>query len=239
MIVALHGFTGGAESWAAVESACGVPFATPALLGHGAEAPSVETFDEEVDRLAGVIDGPVHLVGYSLGARLALGIALRHPGRVRALSLVGVNPGLEHDDDAQARREADQALAARLERDGLEAFVDFWEALPLFETQRVLPPAVRAAHRERRLGNSSSGLARALRVLGLGAMPPRWNDLPTLSMPVTLVVGELDAKFRALALRALRRIPTCRLEVVRGIGHDVLVEAPVALAKILCEEPWS
>ena len=120
MIVALHGFTGCPESWRRTKATAGVPFATPRLLGHGAAARGVTTFDGEVERLARGLREPVDLLGYSLGARLALGIAVLDPGRIRSLTLVGVNPGLEDAASAQARREADELLARAAERDGIE-----------------------------------------------------------------------------------------------------------------------
>jgi len=233
MIVALHGFTGCPESWAHTESAARHSFVTPHLLGHGAEAPGVTTFDGEVDRLARGLREPVDLVGYSLGARLALGVAVRHPSLVRSLVLVGVNPGLEDEPSAQARREADELLARAVERDGIEAFVDRWERLPLFASQRRLPDNIRAARRAQRLAHDPSGLARALRVLGLGSMPSRWDVLGQLRMPITLVVGAEDAKFQDIAERFRDRRPATRIVVAPDAGHDVTLEAPELLAQVL------
>lgn len=233
MIAALHGFTGGVESWRATSEEARVVFTTPAILGHGASAPEVTSFTGEVDRLARVLRGRVDLLGYSLGARLALGLAIRHPERVRTLTLVGVNPGLDDADAARARREADEVLARALERDGLEAFVDRWERLPLFASQRALPAALQAARRRQRLAHDPAGLARALRVLGLGSMPSWWDALPALPMPITLVVGGDDLKFRGIAERFRDRRPSTRLKVVPGVGHDVTLEAPAALARLL------
>lgn len=233
MIVALHGFTGRPESWDCTQVLAGARFATPTILGHGAEAPGVTDFDGEVDRLALGFRGASDVLGYSLGARLALGIAVRRPELVRSLTLVGVNPGLEDEPSAQARREADELLARSVERDGLAPFVDRWERLPLFATQRSLPEDVRADRREKRLAHDPKGLARALRVLGLGVMPSRWESLSLLQMPITLVVGGEDTKFRGIAQRFRDRRPSTRVEVVPGVGHDVTLEAPEVLARIL------
>ncbi len=233
MIVALHGFTGRPESWDRTQVLAHARFSTPALLGHGAPAPGVTDFDGEVDRLALGFRGASDLLGYSLGARLALGIAVRHPHLVRSLTLVGVNPGLEDEPSAQARREADELLARSVERDGIAAFVERWERLPLFATQRALPERLRADRREKRLAHDPAGLARALRVLGLGVMPSRWEALSHLPMPVTLVVGGEDSKFQGLAQRFRDRRPATRVEVVPGVGHDVTLEAPEVVARIL------
>lgn len=233
MIVALHGFTGCPGSWDGTRSAAGAPFTTPEILGHGAPAPGVETFDGEVDRLARGLRGPVDLLGYSLGARLALGIAVRRPELVRSLTLVGVNPGLADPAAVTARQEADELLARTLEAEGIEAFVDRWERVPLFATQRRLPASVRGERRRQRLAHDPAELARALRTLGLGQMPSRWAAVPRLPMPVTLVVGGEDGKFLSIAERFRDRRPSTRLAVVPDVGHDVTLEAPQALARIL------
>lgn len=233
MIVALHGFTGCPQSWARTQTAAQLPFITPELLGHGAEAPGVTTFDGEVERLARQLREPADLLGYSLGSRLALGVAVLHPHLVRTLTLIGVNPGLEDDTSAQARREADELLARGVERHGIAPFVDRWERLPLFATQRQLPESVRADRRQQRLAHDPAGLARALRVLGLGSMPSRWDAIGQLHMPVTLVVGAEDSKFQGIARRFRDRRPATRVEIVPNAGHDVTLEAPEVLARIL------
>ncbi len=239
MIVALHGFTGCPESWRRTRSVARVPFATPRILGHGAAAPGVDTFDGEVDRLARGLRRPADLVGYSLGARLALGIAVRHPAQIRSLTVVGVNPGFEDPASAMARRDADELLARALETDGIEAFVDRWERVPLFASQRMLPQALRAERRRQRLAHDPNGLARALRVLGLGSMPSRWDAIGHLKMPVTVVVGAEDTKYRAIAERIRDRRPGTRIAIVPDAGHDVTLEAPDHLARILTESASS
>ncbi|MGH2949397.1 MAG: alpha/beta fold hydrolase, partial [Solirubrobacteraceae bacterium] len=110
---------------------------------------------------------------------------------------------------------------------GIEAFAAEWGAQPLFAGQDERVAA--AAHADR-LRNSPAGLAAALRGLGTGAMPPLWDRLGELSIPVTLVVGERDEKFRAIAERMARAIPDCRTEVVPGAGHAAQLERPDAIA---------
>ncbi len=233
MIVALHGFTGAPASWDAVRARSEGRWSCPRVLGHGAEAEGVESFDDEVDRLAMTMPDGATLVGYSLGARLALGIAVRQPARVGRLVLIGGHPGLEDGAEAATRRADDEARARALETEGLEPFVNRWEALPLFGTQRRLPEAVQAAHRARRLSHDPHQLARSLRVLGLGGMPSRWLDLSALPMPVDLLVGGEDPKFRALAERFVAVRPGTTLRVVPGAGHDLTLEAPGAVASAL------
>ena len=235
MIVALHGFTGTPASWDAVSLALpGDRLICPRLLGHGAPAEGVLDFDGEVDRIAAELpDAPVHLAGYSMGARLALSLAVRHRSKVQRLTLIGVHPGLEDEGAAAERRQADEGLARDLEVEGVAPFIDRWEALPLFASQRDLPEQVRRQHRARRCTHDARGLARALRVLGLGSMAPRGAGLDALPLPVELLVGERDDKFLRLARRICERRPSTLLTVVPGAGHDLTLEAPREVASRL------
>jgi 2-succinyl-6-hydroxy-2,4-cyclohexadiene-1-carboxylate synthase len=203
------------------------------LPGHGRHAGQD---DPERFTLAAVFDeldqvtapGPCPLVGYSMGGRLALAYAAQRPGRVTRLVLESASPGLRTDEERAARRGADDALAERIEREGIQAFVAQWEALPLFESQQALPPAVREAQRARRLLNAPNSLAAALRGLGTGALPSLWESLAALEIPVLLLSGGLDRKFTALAEEMALALPDARLATVDGAGHTVHLERPDA-----------
>lgn len=191
-------------------------------------------FEAEVDRLAGVISAKgfsgSHLVGYSLGGRLALGLLLRHGHLFRAASLLGTHPGLATEEERRQRRRKDEAWARRLEAEGLEAFLDAWEAQPLFSTQTG---AQRADQRRMRQGLDPHGLARALRELSLGRMPGYRSRLPELTVPVCWAAGELDPKFRALAAACAAETPGSRRQILPGAGHNVVLERPAAVAELL------
>jgi 2-succinyl-6-hydroxy-2,4-cyclohexadiene-1-carboxylate synthase len=240
-LVLLHGFTGSAASWD--QALLGVPprvTLRPALLGHAPETErtrKVSTFADEMARLADLLPpGPVHLAGYSLGARLALALALGHPARVARLTLVSGQPGLATEAERAARRLADARWCTLLETRGIEAFVAEWEAQPLFATQASLPDAERERHRQGRLTHDPLGLARSLRVTGLGEMPDLLPGLGALGIPVTLLAGELDAKFAALAGRMAAALQLSSVVLAPGAGHDVLLEAPgVVRAALLAE----
>jgi 2-succinyl-6-hydroxy-2,4-cyclohexadiene-1-carboxylate synthase len=242
-LVLLHGFTGRGDSWREVISLVPDPWqtVTPELLGHGPEDPGrqVESFAGEVDRLAGLIRtgefAPCHLVGYSLGGRLALGLALRHPELVARLTLVGAHPGLALEAERDARRSRDETWARMLEEEGLEPFLEAWERQPLFASQGRLPEERRVAQRRLRRSHHAEGLARALRILGLANMPGYRPLLGSMTQPVQLVVGELDAKFRGLAQEMHDLLPTSTCHLIPGVGHNVLLEAPEVLADLLQE----
>ena len=108
----------------------------------------------------------MHVVGYSMGGRVALSLAVAHPDRVASLLLVGASPGLAEAEERAARIKADEALARQIEQDGLERFVDYWMALPLFASQSVLGEDALARARTQRLRSDPAGLANSLRGMG-------------------------------------------------------------------------
>jgi len=232
-ILLLHGFTQTGRSWDPVVAALAERYRAlaPDLRGHGsaADARPIDFERVHADLLA-LAPERFALVGYSMGGRIALGLALAASERVERLVLVGASPGLSDAGERRARRAADEALADRIEREGIEAFAREWAALPLWEGQ---PLEVAAAADALRRAQSPSALAAALRGLGLGAMDPLWDRLGELTMPVALVAGERDGKFRALAEQMAGAIPGASVHVVPGAGHAAQLEAPAAVAALL------
>jgi len=229
-VVALHGFLGDPRVWDAVASRVeGATWVCPWLPGHGPHATVHEgDFESVLDAwLDPWVPAGAVLVGYSMGARLALSYALRHPGRVRRAVLVSATPGLA-DAAARAVRQAeDETRAERLLRDGVEPFVAAWETMPMWATQARLGPAVQAAHRARRRAHTPEGLASALRTLGTGAMPSYATTLD--AVPTHWLAGGLDTKFVALAEALRGRVEA--VTVVPDAGHDLVLEAPDVVAK--------
>ncbi len=236
-VLLLHGFTGTGRSWDQLARrlrAAGYRTVAPDLLGHGRSDAPVDPTRHDVARqaadlatiLAALDAVPAAVVGYSLGGRVALRLALDRPHAVRSLILIGAGAGTA-DDRARARRRADEAaLAGAIEREGIVAFVDRWEALPLFATETALPPRVRAARRDERLSQRPEGLAASLRGAGQGAQQPLHSRLVTLRVPTLLVVGERDtaARSRAEAIVAASPRGLVRVVVELGAGHAVQLE---------------
>ena len=231
----LHGFTGAASAWSAIAPRLDSPIVCPALAGH-LGGPTPESFEHEVDRLVRLAPARCHIVGYSLGARLALGAVIRHPNRFARATLIGVNPGL-HDAERPARIAADLQWALHLRTDGVEAFVDAWERLPLFETQRNLPDEARDRQRRTRFENDAEGLALVLERLGLGTMPDYREASASVSIRVDIVAGEHDERFLGLAVDLAGVLPDATVHVVRGAGHNVLLERPDALLELITTAP--
>lgn len=242
VVLALHGFGGSGASWDAVAAEAGesLRIVAPDLRGHGAAANRRPvdldgTLDDLVAELeeaaAGSASGRATVAGYSLGGRVGLHLALARPELVERVVLISSTSGIEDEGERAARRDADEAQAARLERDGLEAFADRWAELPLWDGD---PPAARAAQRDALAAGDAAGLAAALRGLGAGAVPAVGPRLQALAAPLTVVVGSRDRRYRAIGARVLGLAAQPAGEVVvADAGHGLLREAPAAVAAAL------
>ena len=237
-LMVLHGFTGCAQTMAGVSEALADGWRVHALdlVGHGEsdapESPELYSMERCVDQVLAAMDSlgleRAHFLGYSMGARVALSLAVGAPGRVSSLVLVGVSPGPK-DEIARAERvTADEALAARILDRGIEAFVDAWMALPLFASQARLGAEALEIARKQRLACRPLGLANSLRGMGSGAMPPLSHRLNELEAPVLLVVGSEDAKFGAIAREMCPRIPRAEMLEIGEAGHAAHLEQPGA-----------
>lgn len=237
----LHGFTGSARSMAGVARAFEDAYEViaPDLPGHGRSAAAGRRagygFDDCIDDLvATLLDSGhqrAHWIGYSMGARLALGCAVRHPQRVASLVLVAPRAGIEDAAEREMRRRADEETALGIETGGLEAFVDEWMAQPIFATQGRLGTQFLAQQRAERLANDAAGLAAGLRILGPGAQPSFFGELPRITAPALLVAGQLDHKFVAAARDLVGRMPQAEVCEVADAGHAVHLEQPAAFVR--------
>lgn len=244
MVVALHGFTGSSESWNPVRRvvSSSIRFQAPPLPGHaGVDHPvdptwtwadAVSSLGEGIRRWVRSAGAPALLVGYSLGARLGLGLLRSYPSLFRAAMLIGVRAGLD-PAERDARVIRDDALAGRLEREDLEAFVDVWQGLPLFASQQSLPRAVLDDQRRIRLRHDPKGLAWALRALGPGRMPDFRPLLSSLELPIQVLVGEHDTRFQTQAETLANALPHGRCVIVPGVGHNPILEAPDAIGRAI------
>jgi 2-succinyl-6-hydroxy-2,4-cyclohexadiene-1-carboxylate synthase len=240
VVTLLHGFTLSGASWNELiaRMPAGWRWIAPDLRGHGAAPTSPATMDEcaadlvELWNHLGIERS--HVVGYSMGGRLALHVAVRLPERTRSLLTIGAHAGL--DEAARARRrQADEALAERIEREGVEAFVRHWESLPMFAGIRRRGPRFTAWLHGLRIGNQADGLAASLRGMGAGAMEPLWDELHAVDLPCTFVAGEDDEPFVQAAARLNQSVQGSRVRSVPDSGHSVQFEQPDAAASILAD----
>ena len=235
-LVLLHGFTGSSATWTPHVQQIGRAFTTFSvdLIGHGrSDAPADPQryrMERCVEDLIALFDklgiASTALLGYSLGARVALHLVVAAPDRIHTLMLEGASPGIADPLERATRFRADVALAELVERDGLVAFVDYWQSQPLFDSEKNLPLEARQRHRAARLANDPQGLANSLRGMGAGTMEPVWDQLSQITIPVALVVGELDQKYVELSALMTQRMTQARRYVIPDAGHAPHLEAP-------------
>jgi 2-succinyl-6-hydroxy-2,4-cyclohexadiene-1-carboxylate synthase len=232
-LVFLHGFTQTHHHWhrcaqvIAARMGDDPPLAFVDLPGHGLSD------DDRLDiDLAGTplceLAGRGTYIGYSMGGRFGLVAALADPRAVERLVLVGATPGIDDHRERADRRHADAERADRIERTGVDAFLDEWLAAPLFAT---LPPERRGLEHRRR--NTAGGLASSLRAAGTGSQTPLWNDLDRITIPVLVLAGALDTKFTDIGERMTERLPNATFAPVPDAGHAAHSEQPEATADII------
>lgn len=242
-LVLLHGFTGSATSWGPLAEMLAARNTLLALdiVGHGASGKPDELAPYAIDRAARDAVAVMlafgfrraSWLGYSMGGRLALYVAATIPKAVERLALIGASPGLADPEERGRRRAADEELADRIEAEGVPAFVDHWEALPLFETQQRLPAGMRLAIRRGRLANDPRGLANSLRGMGTGAQPALHDQLADIEAPSLLLAGARDAKFAAIAREMEATMPNARAQLVPDAGHAAHIEKPAYCARTI------
>ena len=226
-VTMLHGFTQSARCWGPfaeiLESTCSVTAVD--LPGHGASGDVRADLPTTAALVADRI-GPSVVIGYSLGGRVALHLALARPDLVERLVLVSTTAGIDDVDERDRRRADDDRLADHIEEIGVDAFLDAWLAQPLFAG---LTPE--AALVDCRRNNTASGLASSLRLCGTGTQEPLWDRLSTIAVPVLVVVGERDDKFRILGDRLATSIGSnAAVIVIDDAGHSTPLERPEATA---------
>lgn len=244
MLVLLHGFTGSTKTWQHI-----VPLlsefhvVTVDLIGHGQTAAprdvSHYTMEAQVELLEELFKqlelSRFSLLGYSMGGRVALSYAVRYPSRIEQLLLESASPGIIVPKERAARQFADNLLAEKIEANGIPPFVEAWENIALFASQKQLSLEVQQEIRAERLMQREMGLANSLRGMGTGIMPSLWHQLRELQFPVTLLTGSVDVKFEDIAQKMLRSLPDGRHVSIIGAGHAIHVENPTKFATIVKE----
>lgn len=244
-LLLIHGFMGSATSWEEHVPVLGVGHEIVAvdLPGHGRSAEPDDPSRASVERTAADLGAllvrlgtaPTAVVGYSLGARIALRLALDFPREVARLVLESPSAGIEEPAERASRRASDETLALGLLAAGLDAFVDRWEAQPLFASQASLPPDRRELLRRERTANRPAGLAASLRGAGQGTMEPLGPRLANLSVPTLVLAGALDPVGRRRAEAIASAVRGARLAIVPEAGHRVHLERPLVYRRLVLE----
>ncbi len=234
-ILALHGFTGSGEDFKEFSPFCHTLGAwhCPDLPGHGNSGELDCTPEETVGfihtQASNLSLQPSILLGYSMGARAALQHACAYPEFWDALILISTNPGIESSDERAERRESDEKLATRIESEGAQAFLEFWQSTPMIRSQQGIRPEWRAAMQASRAKHTEAGLARSLREFGQGSCPNLWPELSKLTIPTLLITGVEDIKYTRIAERISKE--QMRHAIIDGAGHMPHLEQAEATAE--------
>ena len=243
-LLLLHGFTGSFQTWSPFINNWSDSFKLILvdIIGHGKtdhpESADRYTMENVVLDLKEILHtlniNKVHLLGYSMGGRVALSFSILYPEYVLSLILESSSPGLELEEERLARINNDTQLAERIVRGGIQRFVDYWEKIPLFSSQEQrLSDARKQAIRQGRLENSTLGLANSLRGMGTGVQPSWWEQLNNFQKPVLLLAGEDDQKFCMIGQKMHELLPNSKILIINDAGHAIHVEQPGIFGKIV------
>jgi 2-succinyl-6-hydroxy-2,4-cyclohexadiene-1-carboxylate synthase len=229
-LVVLHGFTQTGRLFGRFGERLSASHRLVALdlPGHGGSDAVRANLSETADLVsqsvrAVVGDGPCDLLGYSLGARVALHVATGTDLHLRRMVLIGATGGMEDPAARERRRLTDDALADQLEASGdVDKFLDDWLSGPMFDRLA----AHEADGRRERGRNTASGLASSLRLCGTGTQVPLWDRLATVACPVLAMAGSDDTRFATHALRIAGLAPHAVASLVPGGGHAVHLSQP-------------
>ncbi len=237
-LLLLHGFMGCAADWDTVAQALSADFycIAPDLPGHGGSPIDSEkhsSFENYADSVIELLDAldckTLSAIGYSMGGRLLLSLALRHPNRFTKLILESTSPGIAETDKRRQRQDSDAALAIHLKATTLSSFINNWYSQPLFGA--IDSAQGYTSMLQRRLQNSPDSLATALSHAGTGQQSPLWDQLPELQPSTLLIYGEHDSKYKEVAQMMLNRNRTLEATQITGCSHAAHVEDPQQFSK--------
>lgn len=241
VILFLHGFLGRKEDWNEIISSLSTDFRSIAtdLPGHGENHPGNDrsyTMSGCAGTIMTLLDDlnlpDVRLVGYSMGGRLALYLAVNHPGRFSRVVIESASPGLREKPERSQRVKQDEELAERILHQPAAEFIHDWYNQPLFAGLQDHREQLRRIVSDRQ-NYRPEGLIRSLRGMGTGAQPSLWNSLGKLSVPICFIAGEDDEKFMRTGREMADLCPSSRLHIIRGSSHVVHMERPIEFAKVV------
>ena len=245
VIVFLHGFTGSAGTWSEVIGLLKGKYyiITVDLIGHGKTTapldPNRYSMEKQVADLETLFRelnlSKFILLGYSMGGRIALSYTINFPKRVGSLILESSTPGLKTDIERLERIKKDESLAQRISSEGIQLFVEFWESIPLFHSQKKLSADQQQVIRDERLSQNEVGLSNSLLGIGTGSQPSNWDRLKEINTPVLLITGEIDKKFVKIAQEIKKLLHFSNHCIVKDAGHAIHVEKPTLFATMIEE----
>ena len=244
-LLLLHGFTGDSTTWKPFFSQWSQTrkIILVDIIGHGKSASPTDVQRYDIVSVANDMKQILEqleiekadVLGYSMGGRLALSFALLFPEYVNKLLLESSSPGLETDEERESRKIQDEKLGNLIEANGIERFVDYWENIPLFSTQKNLPLHKQLEIRQQRLQNSVTGLKNSLVGMGTGSQPSWWDKLQELEAETLLLTGELDQKFCLISEKMVKRMKRAEWKNIKSCGHAIHVEQPEKFGTMVSE----
>jgi len=230
----LHGFMGCMQDWDKIVNALRHDFSCLVidLPGHGKSLgldSEAFTFPGAARRVAQVLEStdatPVSIVGYSMGGRFAMYMAVHYPHLCSAIVVESAMAGITEKKARADRRALDETWARKLEQGEFEEFIRTWYSQPVFASLAGTPALLEEVIKHRRK-NDPKGLAKALRGFSVGLQPPLWKNLSSTEIPVLLITGEKDRKYVGIIKKMGAKLPLAHIVLVPGVGHNVHVENP-------------
>ncbi|MBN2344124.1 MAG: alpha/beta fold hydrolase [Deltaproteobacteria bacterium] len=238
-VLFLHGFMGHRDFFSAIATAvrsqipnaCATSLPLPGHEGLTDElpiSPMPAMFDEATTAVAANAQPSAQnwLVGYSMGARLALGTLLNHTGQFHGAVLFSVHPGIEDPEQRTQRLSWERELQQKLDRSQMMPLIEYFESLPVFDSQRRLPQPLLDAQRCTRLSHHPERISQCIAALGLGHSPDMTSLLDTITIPVLLITGELDATYTRIAAKIANHRSNIEHRIINDVGHNPILEAP-------------
>lgn len=243
-ILFLHGFGGSSNDWKEIFSLLDSEFQLIAidLPGFGKSSKPRKDKFYQTDFLVQLIDeilcalklADVVLAGYSMGGRLALQFASKHPGKVKALILESSSPGIKTKSEQHLRIKSDAELISFINRNSLNDFFTFWQNLPLFETQKNLPVKKQQVILADKIkSNSKIGIIKSLENFGQGKMEDLWKELSRIKIPALLLSGALDTKYTSIQQEMDELLPNSTHKIIEGAGHNLGLEKPEVFVNLI------
>ncbi len=250
-LILLHGFSGSAEDWLPFLNSLDETITAVALdlVGHGKSSSpkeekyySADSISAQIKRLYEVLGfRKAIIIGYSMGGRATLAFTTKFPELVSGLVLESTSFGIEDKKEKQLRTKQDEELAKFILESKIEDFVNHWLSLPIFETLKNLPVEKFTELKKAKLINSEIGLANILKGFSTGKMPYFLNFKILADIPILLIAGEKDLKYKKGNEKAAKRLPNSTNVVVENAGHNVHLEKPkefIILTKFFLEKIW-
>ncbi len=226
MIHALHGNAGLPDDLLPLLQAAGREFRAWHLwewLRENPNGASLDGFATALNAAAG--ERPRILLGYSLGARLALYTLTQQPQLWDAAILISAHPGLTNEYEREARQAVDHAWALRVRNEPWMELMEAWNTQPVLAGAGVPPWRQQLAEPWR------AEIAQSFEVWSLSRQPDLRPLLPSVTCPVLWITGETDSKFTALAMEASALTPDSQHAVIPVAGHRVHLDQPAAVAE--------